>query len=236
MRACISGSPRISPASAATPATSRRLAMPACTSRSCPTATSSACCKVTGGNVTGLGQPVAIADNFFKGGETVRGFAPLGFGPRDTYAGSTGSGLAVGGKNFVAGTAEVTFPMPVLPPDFGLRGAVFADAGMLFGVDNPRRPACTYRRRHGHPLVGRRVDHLGLAVRSDPAGFRAGAHQADLRQDAVLPLGRRRELLIVRPDKSFRPKEWADGRRACDARNDRHSAALSSCCRTAIRS
>jgi outer membrane protein insertion porin family len=45
--------------------------------------------------------------------------------------------MAVGGKNFIAGTAEVTFPLPMLPPDFGLRGAVFADAGMLFGVDNP---------------------------------------------------------------------------------------------------
>jgi outer membrane protein insertion porin family len=87
--------------------------------------------KVTGGNITGLGSPVAASDAFFKGGETVRGFAPLGYGPRDT------SGVAVGGKNFVAGTAEVTFPVPFLPPDFGLRAAVFADAGMLWGHDTP---------------------------------------------------------------------------------------------------
>jgi outer membrane protein insertion porin family len=94
--------------------------------------------KVSGGNITGLGQDVATADNFFKGGETIRGFAPLGYGPRDNTAGNpTGGGLAVGGKNFVAGTAEVTFPLPMLPPDFGLRGAVFADAGVLFGVDSP---------------------------------------------------------------------------------------------------
>lgn len=94
--------------------------------------------RVHGGNITGLGQPVAIADNFFKGGETVRGFAPLGFGPRDTTINADGvGGLAIGGKNYVAGTAEVTFPFPLLPPDFGLRGAVFADAGMLFGVDDP---------------------------------------------------------------------------------------------------
>jgi outer membrane protein insertion porin family len=85
-------------------------------------------------------MPVAISDNFFKGGETVRGFAPLGWGPRDTTAGvlaSGGGGVAIGGKNYVAGTAEATFPLPMLPPDFGLRGAVFADAGMLFGVDSP---------------------------------------------------------------------------------------------------
>ena len=90
--------------------------------------------KIAGGNITGLGGPVATADNFFKGGETIRGFAPLGYGPRDT---STNGGIAVGGKNFVAGTAEVSFPLPLAPPDFGLRGAVFADAGMLFGADNP---------------------------------------------------------------------------------------------------
>jgi outer membrane protein insertion porin family len=45
--------------------------------------------------------------------------------------------VAVGGKNFVAGTAEVNFPIPFLPPDFGLRAAVFADAGMLWGHDDP---------------------------------------------------------------------------------------------------
>lgn len=90
--------------------------------------------RVTGGNITGLGQPVAISDNFFKGGESVRGFAPLGYGPRDLTGGLN---LAVGGKNFVTATAEVQFPLPMVPPDFGLRGAFFADAGMLFGVDDP---------------------------------------------------------------------------------------------------
>lgn len=91
--------------------------------------------RVQGGNITGLGQPVAIADNFFKGGETIRGFAPIGYGPRDNTSGSPG--VAIGGKNYVAGTAEIMFPLPMVPPDFGLRGAVFADAGLLFGVDNP---------------------------------------------------------------------------------------------------
>jgi len=88
--------------------------------------------KVAGGNITGLGQPVNTLDNFFKGGETVRGFAPLGYGPRETV-----TGTAIGGKNFVAATAEVQFPLPFIPPDFGLRGAFFADAGMLWGADVP---------------------------------------------------------------------------------------------------
>lgn len=87
--------------------------------------------KVTAGNITGLGQNVRALDDFFKGGETIRGFATYGIGPRDA------NGLAVGGKNFYAATAEVDFPLPGLPPDFGLRGAVFADAGSLFGTDVP---------------------------------------------------------------------------------------------------
>ena len=88
--------------------------------------------KVTAGNITGLGQSVATADNFFKGGETIRGFASYGYGPRETS-----SGLALGGKNYVNGTAEVQFPLPGIPPDWGLKGAAFADAGILWGVDKP---------------------------------------------------------------------------------------------------
>jgi outer membrane protein insertion porin family len=94
--------------------------------------------RLQGGNVTGLGEDVAIRDNFFKGGEMVRGFASYGIGARDTSLTNygDGDGLPLGGKNFVSATAEVQFPMPLLPPDFGLRGAVFADAGTLFGVDS----------------------------------------------------------------------------------------------------
>jgi outer membrane protein insertion porin family len=87
--------------------------------------------KVSGGNITGLGQDVRVLDNFFKGGETVRGFTSMGFGPRTT----DGRAIPLGGTNYVAATAEVQFPLPVVPEDFGLRGAVFADAGMLWGVD-----------------------------------------------------------------------------------------------------
>ena len=99
--------------------------------------------RVAGGNIFGLGAPVAVADNFFRGGETVRGFAALGYGPRDTtmppggVASGAGVGIALGGKNFWSATAEVQFPLPALPPDLGLKGAVFADAGMLWGVDSP---------------------------------------------------------------------------------------------------
>ena len=91
--------------------------------------------RVGAGNVTGIGQDVSLFDSFYQGGETVRGFATRGFGPRD--AGVGGTGHAVGGKHYISGTAEIQFPFPALPPDFGLRGAVFADAGLLWGVDTP---------------------------------------------------------------------------------------------------
>jgi len=94
--------------------------------------------RVQGGNVTGIGDDVIVRDNFFKGGETIRGFAPNGFGARDLEGDSLGKdGLPLGGKHYAAATAEVQFPIPILPSDFGLRGAVFADAGTLFGIDLP---------------------------------------------------------------------------------------------------
>ena len=35
-------------------------------------------------------------------------------------------------------SAEAQFPIPFLPRDLGLKGAVFADAGTLFGYQGPR--------------------------------------------------------------------------------------------------
>ena len=84
------------------------------------------------GNITGMGgQDVRAFDHFVLGGETVRGFASAGFGPREIG----GAEQALGGKTYWAATAEVIFAIPFLPEEVGLRGAVFTDAGMLFGVD-----------------------------------------------------------------------------------------------------
>jgi outer membrane protein insertion porin family len=86
--------------------------------------------RLQGGNITGLGEPVSMLDNFYKGGETVRGFSSMGIGAR-----SISTGTSLGGTTYIAGTAEVQYPIPFFPKDFGLRGAVFADAGTLFGAD-----------------------------------------------------------------------------------------------------
>ncbi|MBJ7534898.1 outer membrane protein assembly factor BamA [Rhodomicrobium vannielii ATCC 17100] len=87
--------------------------------------------RAIGGNITGWDdQNVRIVDSFFKGGETIRGFATAGLGPRDQYTDDP-----VGGKNFWAATAEVRFPLPFIPDDLGFGGAVFADVGSVWGSD-----------------------------------------------------------------------------------------------------
>jgi outer membrane protein insertion porin family len=75
-------------------------------------------------------------DNFFQGGRAIRGFSNNGFGPRDPYTGD-----ALGGQYYWNATAEMNFPAPFLPESYGIRGAIFADAGSLWGVDAQSRAA-----------------------------------------------------------------------------------------------
>ncbi|CAK0773087.1 Outer membrane protein assembly factor BamA [Azospirillaceae bacterium] len=82
------------------------------------------------GYIFGLGQKVSIADRYFLGGDSLRGFATAGIGPRDSA-----SGDALGGKQYVRGTAEVDFPIG-LPEEFGIGGHVFTDMGVLGGAEN----------------------------------------------------------------------------------------------------
>jgi outer membrane protein insertion porin family len=90
--------------------------------------------RATAGVITGWGgQDVRLLDLFYRGSESVRGFASSGFGPRDTLSVNQD---ALGGRLFFATTAELQFALPGVPQDLGLRGAVFADAGSLWGVNN----------------------------------------------------------------------------------------------------
>ncbi len=73
-----------------------------------------------------------LIDNFFQGGETIRGFASLGYGPRDR----TSRGNALGGTMYYNATTEVRFPIPLLPEELGFSSAVFAEAGTLFDPGN----------------------------------------------------------------------------------------------------
>jgi outer membrane protein insertion porin family len=86
--------------------------------------------RLIGGHITGFGgQDVRAVDAFFKGGDLIRGFDTAGLGPRDA------NGDALGGKIFYAGTVEVRFPLPLIPEELGLSGALFADAGNVYDTD-----------------------------------------------------------------------------------------------------
>ena len=83
---------------------------------------------VRGGAVFGIAKDVRINRRFFVGGDTLRGFAASGVGPRDVATRD-----ALGGEFFVTGSTELTFPLG-LPDELGLSGRVFSDYGSAFGV------------------------------------------------------------------------------------------------------
>jgi outer membrane protein insertion porin family len=86
-----------------------------------------------GGDLEPLGgRPLRIVDNFNLGPSLVRGFAPLGIGPRDVSSGVNYLNNPLGGTKYFGGTLEVQFPLFGLPRDLGLKGALFADAGTLY--------------------------------------------------------------------------------------------------------
>ncbi|PJK29742.1 outer membrane protein assembly factor BamA [Minwuia thermotolerans] len=83
---------------------------------------------VRGGAVVGLFEDIRINRRFFVGGDTFRGFAPSGVGPRDVATRD-----ALGGEFFAVGTTELQFPLG-LPEELGMSGRVFSDYGTAFGV------------------------------------------------------------------------------------------------------
>ncbi len=80
------------------------------------------------------GSGYRAQDNYFQGHRDIRGFDSYGFGPRDPVTGD-----ALGGQYYWNATAEISFPMPAIPESIGIRGAFFADAGQLWGLDSASR-------------------------------------------------------------------------------------------------
>jgi outer membrane protein insertion porin family len=92
--------------------------------------------RAQGGYVTPWGgRQLPLADGFFGGPQLVRGFAPNGFGPRDTTPGTTMDN--VGGRQYWATSAELEAPVPMLPSGSGLKIGLFADAGSVWGYRGP---------------------------------------------------------------------------------------------------
>ncbi|WP_114943821.1 outer membrane protein assembly factor BamA [Microvirga calopogonii] len=101
--------------------------------------------RVQGGHIMGFENndggdngDLRIVDHFFMGPSLVRGFAPNGIGPRDISSLDSRAN-AVGGTTYFGGSLEMQFPIWGLPRELGLKGAVFADAGTLFGYEGPTR-------------------------------------------------------------------------------------------------
>jgi outer membrane protein insertion porin family len=72
-----------------------------------------------------LGQNEQIIDNFFLGGDNLRGFASGGAGPHDEL-----SGDSLGGRFIWTQSTELRFPLPI-SADLGLSGRTFVDVGAL---------------------------------------------------------------------------------------------------------
>jgi outer membrane protein insertion porin family len=75
------------------------------------------------------GSYIRLNNLFFIGGDTLRGFAVGGVGPRD--ANTTDS---IGGQYYYTGTTELSYPLPLIPKEVGLLGKAFVDVGSLWGV------------------------------------------------------------------------------------------------------
>ncbi|MEM6538348.1 MAG: outer membrane protein assembly factor BamA [Pseudomonadota bacterium] len=95
-----------------------------------------------GGFIGGYaGDDVRVQDRFFEGASTFRGFEVAGVGPRfisdqafiDRNGQLQGT-QAIGAKLYAIGTAEIRIPLP-LPPEYGIRAAIFSDFGTVGLVD-----------------------------------------------------------------------------------------------------
>ena len=75
------------------------------------------------------GDSIRINDRFFKGGNTFPGFQIAGIGPRDTEFNE-----ALGGNLSAIGELNLSFPN-YLPEQYGIRTAIFGDAGTLGTLD-----------------------------------------------------------------------------------------------------
>lgn len=86
--------------------------------------------RAIGGYIEGWGgKDVRLLDLFYRGGETIRGFARAGLGPRDITTGD-----ALGGTTYWSTTAEIRFPIPYVSEEVGMGLAAFVDAGSVFGA------------------------------------------------------------------------------------------------------
>lgn len=77
------------------------------------------------------GGPVFPLEAFRSASSLVRGFQSAGLGPRALV-----SDELLGYTAYVGASAEIEFPIPILPETYGVRGAIWADAALIDGAGN----------------------------------------------------------------------------------------------------
>ena len=84
-----------------------------------------------GGVIVAPNNDTRVHNRFALGSSQIRGFEPLGIGPRD-QTGTADDGL--GGKYFAVARLDAEFPLG-LPEEYGISGGVFYDIGSLWDTD-----------------------------------------------------------------------------------------------------
>jgi outer membrane protein insertion porin family len=105
------------------------------------------------------GNNIRLTDRFFKGGDSFRGFALAGVGPREVSASGAN---AIGGDAYAIGTADLRLP-DFLPADYGIATSLFTDFGTVGHLDS------------GIPTNNCATFPPGLVCIKDNMAFRASA-------------------------------------------------------------
>ncbi|MEY2457574.1 MAG: outer membrane protein insertion porin family [Acidimicrobiaceae bacterium] len=131
-----------------------------------------------------------MLDHFQMGPNLVRGFASNGIGPRDiTYASYGAVGDSLGGTKYWGASMELQMPFWFLPKEVGLKGAVYADAGSLWGYQGPTSWAATGEvNTKACPTCGLQYDDSSVVRSSVGVGLIWASPFGPLRFDYAVPI------------------------------------------------
>ena len=144
-----------------------------------------------GGALNKIGDhDLRMLDQFQMGPNLVRGFASNGIGPRDiTYLNFGATGDALGGTKYWGASLEMQMPFWFLPSEVGLKGAVYADAGSLWGYEGPTSWAATGEvNTAACPNCGLQYDDSSVVRTSVGVGLIWASPFGPLRFDYAVPL------------------------------------------------
>jgi outer membrane protein insertion porin family len=142
---------------------------------------------VQGGYVNGWGnKDLRMLDHFQMGPNLVRGFQTAGIGPRDLTPFTTQD--ALGGTTYWGTSLEVQVPIWGLPKDFGMRFAMFADAGSVWNYRGPTSfPTTGLSVTTIDPITGKNTNDM-LIRSSVGAGLIWESPFGPIRIDYAIPL------------------------------------------------